>query len=300
MRKWLGFILLLGLLMFPSKAGAQNEIKFDSLNVELWSEFDQPSMLVINEFVLSKDIPVPATVTMRFPEGGNLVAVAVNQGGALYNAIFESGEEQANWQTIKINVQSYDPYRIEYYQKLTRDGSKRKFEYLWFGDYAVQKLAVNLLVPSDSTGLVTSPILSNTATDGGFTVGSATQNGLDAGQSYKFSLEYSRKSDALTNSEPTPVVQPSEPITTDTAGRVSIDKMPYVIGGVGVVLIVIALFFYWRSTQSSLSTTPRRRRRQNLNEESVEGQAYCHECGARAREGDRFCRTCGSRLRTGE
>jgi uncharacterized membrane protein YvbJ len=132
--------------------------------------------------------------------------------------------------------------------------------------------------------------------DGTYFFGSVTKSGLNAGQSYDFKLEYTRESDEVTNPEQATSVQPSEPIGPDTSGRISIDKMPYVIGGVGVILIVIALFFYWRSTQSSEST-PRRRRRQR-SEETVEGQAYCHECGARAREGDRFCRTCGSRLRT--
>ena len=297
MRKWLVLILLLGLMIFPSKAGAQNNIKFKSLNVELWSEFDQPSMLVINEFVVSQDTQLPVTVTMRFPKAGNLVAVAINQG-TLFNANFEGPEEQGNWQVIKINVQSYDPYRIEYYQPLTRDGKTRKFEYQWFGEYAVQDLGINLLIPSDSTDIITSPLLPNTSisTDEAYIIGAITKSGLTAGQSYKFNLEYARESDEIPNAgQSTTTVQPSEPIGPDTTGRVSIDRMPYVIGGVGVVLIVIALFFYWRSTQSGVST-PRRRRRQT-NEEAVDGQAYCHECGARAHEGDRFCRTCGSRLR---
>ena len=298
MRKWLVLILLLGLMMFPSKAGAQNDIKFKSLNVELWSEFDQPSMLVINEFVVSQDTQLPVTVTMRFPKAGNLVAVAIDQG-TLFNANFEGPEEQGNWQVIKINVQSYDPYRIEYYQPLTRDGKIRKFEYQWFGEYAVQNLGINLLIPSDSTDIITSPLLPNTSisTDEAYIIGALTKSGLTGGQSYKFNLEYARESDEIPNAgQSTTTVQPSEPIGPDTTGRVSIDRMPYVIGGVGVVLIVIALFFYWRSTQSSVST-PRRRKRQS-NEASPEGQAYCHECGARAHEGDRFCRTCGSRLRT--
>jgi ribosomal protein L40E len=298
MRKWLGFILLLGLMAYPSRAGAQNAIQFETLNIGLWSEYDQPSMLVITEFVVSQDTPVPATVTMRFPKKGNLMAVAVEQGGKLFNATFEGPEEQGNWQTIKINVESYDVYRVEYYQPFTQDGNKREFNYQWSGEYAVKDFSVNILIPADSANVVSSPILSDTSSADGAIVGSVSKSGLGAGQSYDFKLEYTRESDAVMKPGDANSVQPSEPIGTDTTGRVAIDKIPYVIGGVGVVLIVIALFFYWRSTQSSEST-PRRRRRQS-SEETVEGQAYCHECGARAHEGDRFCRTCGSRLRTGQ
>ncbi len=297
MRKWLVFILLLGLMMFPAQAGAQNEIKFETLAVGLWSEYDQSSMLVINEFVLSRDTPVPAVVTMRFPKGGNLMAVAVSENGGLFNANFEGPTEQGNWQTIRINVESYDPYRVEYYQQLTRDGNKREFEYQWSGEYAVKDLTVNLLIPPDSGNVVSSPLLPNlvNSPDGGIT-GSASKSGLTAGQSFNFKLEYTRESDAVMNPGDANSVQPSEPIGPETTGRVSIDNMPYVIGGVGVVLIVIALFFYWRSTQAG-TAAPRRRRRPQSGES--EGQAYCHECGARAQASDRFCRTCGSRLRTG-
>jgi hypothetical protein len=285
-------------MMFPAKAGAQNTIKFESLNVELWSEYDKPSVLVISEFVLSKDTPVPAIVTFRFPKDANLMAVAINQNSELFNVNFDGPTEQGSWETIKINVQSYDPHRVEYYQKFEHNGKKRTFDYQWFGDNAVKDLNLSVLIPSDSTDVVTNPILSSTSTNDGFFTGTATKNGLSAGQPFNFTLEYSRDSNAVinNNTSDSPVVQPAEPLGPSTEGRFSIDKMPYVIGGVGVVLIMVAAFFYWRSTQNGKESSPRRRRRQS-SKESAEGQAYCHECGTRAHEGDRFCRTCGSRLR---
>jgi hypothetical protein len=298
MRKWLVFILLVVLMVFPSTAGAQNEIKFETLKVELWSEFDQPSMLVINEFVLSQDTPVPAIVTFRFPKDANLMAVAISKDNDLFNVNFDGPSEQGNWETIKIKVESYDPYRVEYYEQLIRDDKKRSYNYQWFGDYAVNDLSVGLLIPLDSTNVTTSPILSSTSTEGGVFTGNATQSGLKAGDAYDFSVEYSRELDVIINATgDSPIVQSSEPIGANTEGRVSIVEMPYVIGGVGVGLILLALFFYWRSMQNETAPAPRQRKRQSSNA-SIDGQAYCHECGARAHEGDRFCRTCGSRLRS--
>lgn len=299
MRKWLVFFLLAGLMFLPSNAGAQSGITFESLDVGLWSEYDQPSMLVINEFRLAQDTSLPALVTIHLPKGSNLVAVAVEQNGGLFNASFEGPQEQDNWQVIKINVETYDAYRVEYYQPLTRTGDKRAFDYQWFGDYAVNAFSVNILIPPDSENVTSTPILSNVVSspDGGI-VGSLSRTGLQAGDAFDFTLEYARLSDTVMAPASSGNVQPSQPIGSDTPGRVSIDNMPYVIGGVGVVLIVIALFFYLRSTQSGASVTSRKRRRAH-QEETGEGQAYCHECGARAQASDRFCRTCGSRLRTG-
>ena len=51
-------------------------------------------------------------------------------------------------------------------------------------------------------------------------------------------------------------IQPSEPIGPNTEGRVSIDNLPWIIGGIGLALIGLALFFYWRSTQATEAKVP--------------------------------------------
>ena len=53
MQKWFAVLLLSLLLAFPSVARAQGEVKFESLSIELWAEYDQPSMMIINAFVVS-------------------------------------------------------------------------------------------------------------------------------------------------------------------------------------------------------------------------------------------------------
>lgn len=299
MRKWLMFTLLLGLLLFPTGVGAQNAIKLDSMSIELWSEYDEPSMLVINQFVVSEETPLPATIKLRFPKDANLVAVAVETDGGMYNKGFSGPAEQGDWQAITIEVETYEPHRFEYYQPLTRDGNKREFKYQWFGDYYVKNFAITTIVPADSTEFVTSPVLQNTdsAVNGAAIAGTVTQNDLKMGNSFQFKLAYQRTSDTLTDPSQSDKVLPAEPVGADTPGRVSITNLPLIIGGFGLALIGIALFSYWRSTQSSESK-PRRRHRQGPAQEEADGQAYCHECGARAHPGDRFCRTCGSRIRT--
>jgi hypothetical protein len=298
MRKWLVFALLFALMMLPSRVGAQGETKLDSINIDLWSEYDQPSMLVIYQFIVSQDTPLPAEVTLRFPKDSNLVAVAVADNGAWFNKDFTPPAEGENWQTIKIKAETYEPHRIEYYQPLKLDGNKRQFKLHWFGDYYVKAFTVNTLVPADSTDLATSPVLESTVTsaDGSFISGTVTKNDLKTMNSFKFELEYQRTSTALIQpDQSTTQVQPVAPVSEDTPGRVSITNLPWIIGGFGLALIGIALFSYWRTTQSSESQ-PRKRRQKS--EEAVEDEeAYCHECGARAHARDRFCRTCGSRLR---
>lgn len=299
MTRWLVLTLLLALLVYPSAADAQGGTKLELINIELWSEYDQPSMLVINRFAIAQETPLPAKVTIRFPKEGNLIAVAVESDGQLYNTDFEGPVEQGDWQTITVNVQSYNPHRIEYYQPLQREGDKRLFKYQWLGDYEVKEFDLNLLVPADVTNLVTEPALSKTETslDNLHLIGSLSQGEMKMGKSLEFNLSYERTSEALTNPSE---VQPSAPVGEDTPGRVSVDRLPWLIGGMGLALIAIALWVYWRSTQANGDPSARsgaRRRRSHPTPETNDGQVYCHECGARAHPGDRFCRTCGSRLR---
>ena len=302
MRKWLVIVLLLGIVGFPAHAGAQGNIKMQTVNVGLWSEYDQPSMLVIHEFILDKSTPLPAKVTIRFPKDGNLTAAAyTDEKGVLITTDIENPETLGSWQTVTLNVDSYDPYRIEYYLPLTRDGNKRSFTHQWFGDYPVGEFNVTTQIPADSTKVTTEPPLTEEATseDGKLLIGRNTQTDLGMGESNEFKLSYERESESLTKPPNSANIQPSEPIGPNTEGRVSIDNLPWIIGGIGLALIGLALFFYWRSTQVTEQKSRRRRRSSRSNQEAEAGgePAYCQECGARAYASDRFCRTCGSKLR---
>ena len=303
MRKWFIFVLLLVVLAFPVSAGAQGGINLKSVNVELWSEYDQPSMLVIHEFTVDESTPLPAKVTIRFPKDGNLTAVAHKESSGFVNDDYTGPETEGNWQTVTLTVQSYVPHRIEYYQPLTRDGNKRLFNYQWFGDYPVNEFNVVTRIPADSTAIVAEPPFTEqgTSQDGTELIGTVKQNDLKMRQSSEFKVSYERQSESVTQPTNSANIQPSEPIGPNTAGRVSTDNLPWIIGGLGLALIGLALFFYWRSTQVPEQKSRRRRRTVNIEQPEADGvQAYCHECGTRAHPGDRFCRTCGSKMRVQE
>jgi hypothetical protein len=295
--------LALAMLLLPhAGVHAQGGVKLAFLSVELWSEFDQPSMLVINEFALSPQVPLPVEIKWRYPNEGNLVAVAFESEGLLLNSAFESSAEQGAWQTITLQVDTYNTYHIEYYQPLSRESEKRRFTYKWFGDYSVDDFRLSVSLPADSANVETTPAFNEfePVPDRNQIIGSDTQEMLRMGHSYQFDLAYDRVSDELTGPGQATQVNPSEPLTPETPGRISVDSLPWIIGGVGIALIGFGLFFYWRSTGAGSASSKRTRKRSqhsSAQKDSAE-PLYCHECGTRANPGDRFCRTCGSRLRT--
>lgn len=291
MRKWL--ILFLALfLSIPLQVQAQGTITLDTLKVRLWSEHDQPSMLVIYDFNVSSDTLTPTTVDIRIPKDANIIAVAFEENGELLNADFTGPVEDGDWQVITFFIQSQTAYRLEYYQPLPRDGNLREFNYQWAGEYAVNNFSIEIQVPQDSTGIKTNPTIpfvqAQTSLSGG-----VMKDGLEAGQIYQVKLQYSRNSDEIA-APPSSSVEPSEPLDVNTEGRVTLDKLPYVLGGIGAILIVSAIYYSWRMNSFHL---PKPRKR-HLHAVEQNAQIHCHECGARAQAGDRFCRTCGSKLRT--
>ena len=304
MRKWSIFILLWGLVISPSMAGAQGGTQLQQVNVELWSEYDQPSMLVIEEFVVTENTTLPAEVTLRFHKDAHLIAVAFNNGSELLNAEFDGPRDHGNWQVLDVNVRSRDIYRIEYYQPLIQEGNKRKFSFEWLGDYSVKQFNLSAFIPLDSTNIVTSPILSSQSSlpKGLYLTNEEGFGKIRMGESYEFDIEYTRDSTIVTNATQGVEVQASDPVGPNTPGRASIDKLPWIIGGFGLALIAVILFLfsYWRSMQSEIhaaATLARTKLGRRRGKKGENLQIYCHECGTRAQTGDRFCRVCGNKLR---
>lgn len=297
MRKWLIFLIAL-FLLFPSPARAQETggVALQALKISLWSEYDQPSMLVIYNFTLTEDTQVPGSMELRVPKDANITAVAYNSDGQLLLANYQAQEAQdPNWQVITLFLTERTTYTVEYYQPLVRDGDRRSFNYQWPGDYPVTEFSVEVQVPEDSTGVKTDPaipLLQNQP----FLSGGAMMSGLSQGQAYQLQVEYSRGSEIPVATPPSSQVQPIVPVDENTDGRSTLDNLPLFLGGFGVALILAALFYFFRGGQaSSLRPAKPRRRPQSAREPSM--PSYCPECGTRANDGDRFCRACGSKLR---
>ena len=292
--KWLFLPLLLTLLAVPLSANAQSGLTHDTLTVQLWPEFDQPSMLVIYDFTLPQDTSLPVDVTLRIPTDANLIAVAYASNGNLLNVPYQNPQEENGWQVVNITVDTSAAYHIEYYVPLTRQDTKREYTYLWPGDYAVKAFNVSIKMPVDTTEYTTDPQMKETTptADSGQTDLEWGTNNLEAGQQLPIKLTYTKTSDRLSASD-----QPLQTGAVDenTEGRISLSNyLPYILGGMGILLIATGGLYFW---QSSKGRPGRRLRHRTHDEEAVGGEVYCHQCGKRAQPGDRFCRTCGTRLR---
>ncbi|MBK8821586.1 MAG: zinc ribbon domain-containing protein [Anaerolineales bacterium] len=300
MRKFFLMFILVVMLVFPTLASAQADVTLSNVSVQLWPEYDQPSMLVIVDFQVAADTVLPVDLVFRLPQDANLIAVAsYTADGSLMNAVFDGPVVAGDGQSFTVTATENTVYRFEYYQPLTFNGEQRLFSYLWDGDYTVNEFSIRVLEPVDITSLSTIPELSSISQENGLKYFDGENVKLASGEQFTLNLEYKKTSNTLIASSQG--VQPVAPVDASTTGRVSLNNyLPYVIGGLGVIMIVGGLVYYWQSGKRNGGKKSRRRQSANTEQEEAQSDVYCAQCGTRAHGGDRFCRTCGSRIRQQE
>jgi hypothetical protein len=306
MRKWL-LVFVVGILfVFPSFAFAQDKVAIQSINVSLWPEYDQAEMLVINFIMLPANTTFPIQLDIRVPVGADLNTVAVGKSS---DAVSDQGidcttkkncttKKDGDWLVVSITATG-PAIQLEYYDpNLKKDGSQRSYSYHWLSDYDVANFGVVFQEPFDAADFKSSLSLQ----DDGVHLDKlqyyfSDAGAVPAGKVFTFDVSYQKPTDVLSVSR-----LDIQPVAVDenTPGRVSLNNyLPYIIGGLGVILIVGGLVYYWQSGRSG-SKKSRRRQRARTEGEENESDVYCAQCGTRARNGDRFCRTCGSRIRQQE
>ena len=314
MRHWFIFLFLAFLLIVPLRTvNAADPITLDSVEVDLWPEYDQPNMLVIYHINIASDVTLPVEMSLHIPARvGDPAHVATRQpDGVLYNTPF-TRTVLGDWSTVTFSTESRE-IQFEYYDPaLNKNGSDRSFTYEWQGEYKVKSLSFQIQQPIDSNNMQITPnFVSTVSGDGGITYYEYVAGAVPAGTKFSLSLKYQKSDDALTAAGMQ--VQPSSPITPQTTGRAP--SLNYVIawtlGGLGIILLVGGGIWYWRSGRTDSSKQVRKRhlrinprnlflrKKEAATTISPDGD-YCHQCGNRARSGDIFCRVCGTRLRRDE
>lgn len=297
MRTFFLSLLLGAMLVFPaSLASAQSDITLPLVSVQLWPEYDQPSMLVITDFEIPAETSLPVNLTFRIPKEANLIAVAsyTTEGALDDNVIFDGPKVNNEWQVFTITMTT-PAARFEYYDALTFNGDQRTYTYVWNGRYAVDQFHIRVLEPLDTTSLTTNPALLSISKEDDLKYFSGDIGRLALDDKFSLDLEYEKTSKSLVFESQG--VQPSAPVDENTQGRVSLNNsLPYVIGGLGLILLLGGSIYLWQSGRGP-SAKPRRRSSSKVDSGSGDSDSYCAQCGARAQAGDRFCRTCGARLR---
>jgi hypothetical protein len=317
MKKNIWSLLMLAIMLSAFPALSQSTPRLSNLEIDLWPEYDHPSVLVIYHITLAPETTLPTELTFQIPAAaGAPNAVAVRQPDGQLFTIDYNTQINGDWELITFTA-TLPEIQVEYYDPgLKQDGSQKSFTYMWPGDYAVDKMLLQVQQPVGATNMQITPGPVSQVTGGdGMTyytkeIGSTTQ-----GQTFSIEIAYQKESSQLSVS--TLEVQPSAPLSSNSTWLGNLravipwlfpesgspyQVLPWILGILALVLIFGGGYWYWRTGRED--STPKRRRRSkgstnNEDRTSLEtGNIYCHQCGKRASPGDSFCRACGSKLRT--
>jgi hypothetical protein len=243
------FLLLSIACIFPvGVVKADNTITLDMVEIDIWPEYNQPSVLVIIHIFLSPTTPLPATLKFHLPSRvGDPFQVAMREAdGELQDLQYSRGIEE-NLSVITI-VASNPEIQIEYYDpSLSRLGSVRSFTYEWQGDYDVTSLSFEVQQPLTATHMqIMPPFGAGLQGEDGITYYDSTIGTIKQGYDFTVFLKYQKDNDLLTISALQ--VKPSSPITSKTPGRApSLNKVLIWIASSLVLLLLIGGgVWYWR------------------------------------------------------
>ena len=288
------FLLALFVLLTPLSLSAQATVtEIDSLAIEIWPDYDRPSVLILLTGILPTDTTLPVTLTIPLPEDADVNAVAhITAEGTLTDQDIDysiSGNE--------LTLTSPSPnFRVEFYMPYIADGLEREFTFTWEGETAVNNLTTVIQQPLAATKITTTPAASSTSTgNNGLTYHNLPVQSPTAGESFTVSAAYTMNSDSLTRdlqNETAVNTQPSSTITSQPIDT-GID-WPILFAVLGFILILFAVI--WQLLVHQKKNNQPRKPQKIQPASTIKGK-YCHHCGIPLQPDDKFCRECGTAVK---
>jgi hypothetical protein len=281
-------------------AGQEGSPRLSGLEIDVWPEFDRPSVLVILRAELAEDTALPADVALRIPTAAGrpaALAYATSDTGRLFNLGYEITDVQIDFTTLEFSTPDRF-FHVEFYDALQTDTPDRNYSYVWLGDFAVDQLVAQVQEPAGATAISVQPELdASVVGPEGLAYREAALGGLEAGETLSISVQYT-KTDSRTSVEILDLGGGQEPEPSDVesgSGWGVSTRLLVVVAVAAIVVGAAALAFFLRRGLLPAGAPPPRQTRAERRRRRDEGSgSSCTECGNRLRSGDRFCAACGS------
>lgn len=281
-------------MLMPIAIGfAQNPVSvIDSLDIDIWPDYDRASVLVLLTGTLPGDTQFPVSVTLPLPEVAQLNAVARidSKDGNMKDDIFSSTDPPGTLTFITSDLR----FRVEYYLPYTVVKNQRSFDYTWLADITVNNFQLRVQRPTSASTLNTEPATANVVRDGdGFDYYIFSVRAVPAGQPFPLHVDYKMTSSQLSATSLSPqntsIQTPAIPATSSTGSGINWALAATVTGG---LIIIVALI--WQIV--SRRPAPNIRKPIDSRVERQSRAKFCRNCGEPIDEGDRFCNGCGAEL----
>lgn len=271
----------------PAAGAPLRNPQLESLQIEIWPEYDRQAALVIFRAALAADTKLPAAVRLRIPAssgGPSAMAYSATAGGDLLNLPYER-KDAGEYITLQFSVPQRF-FHVEFYDRLATGAPERAYTYTWPGDMGIGQLRVIMQEPAAASNFSTQPKLDATASGpDGLRFHSAELGMQPAGKALPITVRYT-KTDARTSAE---ILHPSAPAAAPAPPAGS--SKDEVTKGVLLFILVLSLLvglgsavLWWRGRPKASAV-------------KAGAAGACGKCGAPRAAGDRFCSNCGARLK---
>lgn len=306
------FILLIMLLFLPSTlVKAQTAVTLQSLEVELWPDYDREAVLVLLTGTLPASQPLPVTLTIPLPEGADFNVVARITPD---NVMSDQGITPIINENSVTFTLTESRFRVEFYEPYTANGSQRNFSYNWQSNLiTIDQLNATVQQPFDATQLNTVPPATNIGEgQDGLTYYELLPQAVPAGDTYTLDVDYTLNTGALTvtfevNDTPTNTDLPFlDAVPVEEEG---FDWQLWLIVLGALILVATAIWFFLSNRQGNKRPSrpkPIRPMKQSPQKTAVSPTSspkakanFCHKCGEPLQKSDKFCRSCGTKVKDG-
>ena len=273
------------------------------LDVQVWPEYDQPSVLVIINGTLADDVALPQEIRLPIPLQATLHAVAYPDSTGNLLALSAATENDTDGQTVVFEV-NQPRFVVEYYADSLTPPPARSFTLDIITPYAAEQGTVTVRQPARASNFQADPPMTAGPVDaqGNPTYTLAT-GPLQPGESTTLQISYT-KADATPSVSAQAETAPTNALVTDDSA--SLSWLPWAAAGIAAGLLAAAAFYWLRGrSQTGHSRQARRRDARRRGQDHPASAApdralpavtsnFCPQCGHPYESSDKFCRTCGA------
>ncbi len=292
--KYKASIFILFFIMMPvAVAFAQNQVStVETIDVDIWPDYDRPSVLVLLTGKLPEDTTLPASVTLPLPETAQLNAVARidSKDGHMKDDILSSTDPPGMLTFTTPDLR----FRVEYYFPYAVNEKQHSFDYTWLAPIGVKVFRLSVQQPSSADAFTAEPPIATIMRgDDGFEYHTFPTQAVEAWQPVSLKVDYnmtgaqlSKKRVPPSNTNTQPAASPPNP---SNGSGINWALVAMVIGGLLIFGALIREFVSRRSsTNSPKSAELQSQKRSDAN--------CCHKCGESVVESDKYCSGCGDKL----
>jgi hypothetical protein len=300
-------IALFSLLIVTSIQAQLPADRIETLIVDLWPDYDEPSVLVLLTGTLPQDTPLPATVTIPLPDNVQLHAIAriTTDNRMIDDLVYTTENDMLTFTTP-------DPrFRVEYYAPYESTGSNHAYSFDWLADLRVESIIAAVQQPSSALSMNVTPENANIVADNtdGFTYYTFPPQAIPAGEPFTIAFDYTMSNPPVLSVDNLPATgtvsntdtNPTSPTTSSSSNSFMLGSINWVLVVAVLGVVLTAVLITWqvatRKTQPASKSRKPHPKRDTAAPKSTGKARFCHQCGNALTAQDKFCRKCGTAVK---